>query len=404
MADAGGAPGEMSAEQADATITSRAHAVMLIPVAVIGVVVALAAWCHVEGIYQIQQELFTHLPHALGYQDGPPKWWYLLILGVAGVLVALAISRLPGDGGHIPAKGLSAGGPSGPKVLPGVILAGLATTGFGLVLGPEGPLIALGAGVATLDDHDRAPGHAAAGVDGDCSGGELLGAGIHLYFAADRGGDPDRGTGLGGPRLRVVLIPGLLASGIGTLVSIGMGSFTGLSTSAYALGPLPLSSLVRPTAAEFGWTIALAIVVAVVTSGVMRGGMFTYRLVSRRRLLVLLPLIALIIAGLAIGFSQASGKSINYVLFDGQTQLPGPSSTRVRGRSGRSRCCSCVRALPTACRFAASAAVRRSRPSFWARRAGSWPRNCPGFPRPRVSRSGQAPPSPPRYGSPFPRS
>src|SRR5450755_4516429 len=124
MADAGGAPEEMSAEQADATITSRAYAVMLILVALVAVAVTVAAWCYVEGIYQIQQELFTHLPHALGYQHGPPNWWYLLTLGVAGVLVALAISRLPGDGGHIPAKGLSAGGPSGPKVLPGVILAG----------------------------------------------------------------------------------------------------------------------------------------------------------------------------------------------------------------------------------------------------------------------------------------
>ena len=323
MADAGGAPGEMSGEQADATITSRAYAVMLILVALVGVVVAVAAWCYVEGIYQIQQELFTHLPHALGYQNGPPKWWYLLILGVAGVLVALAISRLPGDGGHIPAKGLSAGGPSGPKVLPGVILAGLATTGFGLVLGPEGPLIALGAGVATLmitlARRDTPPQAlmviAAAGSFAALAfifTSPLIAAVILI-----------EATGLGGPKLRVVLIPGLLAAGIGTLVSIGIGSFTGLSTSAYALGPLPLSSLARPTVAEFGWTIALAIVVAVVTSGVMRGGMFTYRFVSRRQLLVLLPLIGLIIAGLAIGFSQASGKSVNYVLFDGQTQLPG---------------------------------------------------------------------------------
>src|SRR5947209_17223152 len=120
MADAGAAE-EMSAEQADATITSRAYALMLIPVAVIGVIVAVAAWLYVEGIYQIQQELFTHLPHALGYQNGPPNWWYLVVLGVAGVLVALAIGYLPGDGGHIPARGLSAGGPSSPKILPGVI-------------------------------------------------------------------------------------------------------------------------------------------------------------------------------------------------------------------------------------------------------------------------------------------
>ena len=31
----------------------------------------------------------------------------------------------------------------------------------------------------------------------------------------------------------------------------------------------------------------------------------------------------MIIAGIAIGYSQASDKSINYVLFDGQNQLPG---------------------------------------------------------------------------------
>ena len=104
MADAGGAPEEISAEQADATITSRAYVVSLVVVAVIGVFVALAAWLFLEGIYQIQQELFTHLPHALGYQHGAPKWWYLVVLGVAGVIVALAISRLPGDGGTSPQR------------------------------------------------------------------------------------------------------------------------------------------------------------------------------------------------------------------------------------------------------------------------------------------------------------
>ena len=322
MADSG-APEEMSAEQADATITSRAYSVMLIIVAVVGVIVAVAAWLYVEGIYQIQQELFTHLPNALGYQHGPPKWWYLLVLGLAGVLVALAITRLPGDGGHIPAKGLSSSGPSGPNVLPGVILAGLATTGFGLVLGPEGPLIALGAGVATLmitiARRDTPPQAlmviAAAGSFAALAfifTSPLIAAVILI-----------EATGLGGPKLRVVLIPGLLAAGIGTLVSIGIGSFTGLSTSAYALGPLPLSSLARPTVAEFGWTIALAIVIAVVTAGIMRGGMFTYGFVSRRQLLFWLPLIGLIVAGLAIGFSAASGKSVNNVLFDGQAQLPG---------------------------------------------------------------------------------
>ena len=325
MADAntGGAPQEISAEQADATIASRAYVGMLVIVSIIGVIVALAAWCYLEGLYQIQRELFTHLPHALGYQNGPPKWWYLVVLGIAGVLVALAIKLLPGDGGHIPAKGLAAGGPASPRVLPGVILAGLAAVGFGLVLGPEGPLIALGAGVAVLliglSGRDLPPQSlmviAAAGSFTALAfifASPLIAAVILI-----------EATGLGGPRLRVVLIPGLLAAAIGTLVSIGLGSFTGLSNAAYALGPVDLQAIGHLKLGEFGWTIVFAIAVAVVTFGVMRGGMLTYGFVSRRRLIVLLPIAALLVAGIAIAFTQASGKSIDYVLFDGQAQLPG---------------------------------------------------------------------------------
>ena len=120
-----------------------------------------------------------------------------------------------------------------------------------------------------------------------------------------------------------MLIPGLLAAGIGSLVSLGIGGFTGLSTSAYALGPVPLHSIGDLKVAEFGWTIALAIVIAVVISIVMRCGMFTYRFVSPRQLLLLLPIVALVIAGIGIGYSEASDKSISYILFDGQSQLPG---------------------------------------------------------------------------------
>jgi len=145
-----GAARELSSEQADATIRSRPYIRLLIVVAVI-VVVSLAAWCFLEGIYQLQQELYVHLPNALGYQHRLPKWWPLPVLAVGALIVALACgTRLPGDGGHIPAEGLKTGGPSGPDILPGVISDGLATIGFGLVLGPEAPLIAIGAGLAVL--------------------------------------------------------------------------------------------------------------------------------------------------------------------------------------------------------------------------------------------------------------
>jgi hypothetical protein len=96
-------------------------------------------------------------------------------------------------------------------------------------------------------------------------------------------------TGIGGLKLRVVLRPGLLAAGIGWLVSLGIGSITGLSTASYALGPLSLDALGHLTVAEFVWTVPLAIVVALLAGLVMRGGKLTYRFASSRQLLVLLP-------------------------------------------------------------------------------------------------------------------
>ena len=190
-------------------------------VAVIGVLVSIAAWGFLEGVFQLQQELYVHLPHAVGYQNGPPTWWPLPVLAVGALIVALAITRLPGNGGHIPAMGLSASGPSGPNVLPGIILAGAATLASGLVLGPEAPLIAIGGGLAALTislARRDAPPQVLMLVTAAGSFSALsfifaspMIAAVLLIEA----------IGLGGPKLRVVLVPGLIASGIGTLVSLG---------------------------------------------------------------------------------------------------------------------------------------------------------------------------------------
>ena len=86
---------EITAEQAAATMASRRFVVLLLVVAVIGVVVSLAAWCFLELVYQLQRELYVHLPNALGYESGPPVWWSLPVLAAAGLVVALAITRSP---------------------------------------------------------------------------------------------------------------------------------------------------------------------------------------------------------------------------------------------------------------------------------------------------------------------
>jgi hypothetical protein len=54
----------------------------------------------------------------------------------------------------------------------------------------------------------------------------------------------------------------------------------------------------------------------------MQGGLATHRFVAPRLVLVL-PIVGALIAGLAIAFHAATGKSVNEVLFSGQSALPG---------------------------------------------------------------------------------
>ncbi len=317
------AEAEVSPEQVEATIRSRAFLVLLLVAAIVGVFVSLAAWCFLELVNQIQRGVYVHLPSDVGYHGGPPIWWSLPVLALSGLMIAFAIERLPGEGGHIPAHGLStAGGPTLPVDLPGVILAALAAIGLGAVLGPEAPLIALGGGLGALTiglaRRDAPPQVvtvlAAAGTFAAVSflfQSPLLAAVLMIEV-----------IGLGGPKLTLVLLPGLLASGIGSLVSIGMGSWTGLSTSAYALGSVEgLAKFARPDIADFGWTIALALAIGLVCVLMVRVGRRTEGIVAAKRF-VLLPAAGLIVAGLAIAFQQATGKPFQEVLFSGQSSIP----------------------------------------------------------------------------------
>jgi H+/Cl- antiporter ClcA len=304
----------------------RALIVLLLLAAVVGVLVSVAAWAFLEAIHQIQQWVFTDLPKDLGYHSGAPMWFYLVVLGLAGLPVAFAIARLPGRGGHVPAEGLKVdGGPTEPIDLLGVVLAAVATIGLGLVLGPEAPLIALGAGLGLLairavkrDSPEQA--QAVIAASGSFAavamifGSPIIAAVILL-----------EALGLDRQRLPLVLLPGLLAAGIGSLVSIGMGSLTGLSTSAYSLGALSLPVLAEPTVADFAWTIPLAIVVALLTFAARQIGLRTVSTVMRRAL-VLIPIAGIVVAALAVVFHQITGKGVDEVLFSGQDALPGLTS------------------------------------------------------------------------------
>jgi len=301
-----------------ALLRSRSYVALLVLAAIIGVPVSAAAYFFLALVSKLQGWIFTDLPKDLGFH-AEPLWWPIPPLLLAGVLVALTIRYLPGKGGHSPAEGLKVGGgPVSPIELPGIVLAAFATLTLGVVLGPEAPLIALGGGLGVLairllkrDSPARTQAVvAAAGSFAAIS--TLLGSpltGAFLLMEA---------SGLGGSMMELVLVPGLLAAGVGSLMFIGLDAWTGLGTFSLAIPGLP--PVGSPTAAEFGWALAVGVLAVPVGSAIRWLGLLLQPRVERQRLLIT-PAIGLAVAGLAIAFAAATGKSSSEVLFSGQSAL-----------------------------------------------------------------------------------
>jgi H+/Cl- antiporter ClcA len=305
-----------------ALLRSRSYLQLLILAAVFGVPVSAAAYGFLALVSGLQQELFTHLPHGLGFSS-EPVWWPLPILAVGGILTGLAIQYLPGTGGALPADGFKVHGPPTPAQLPGVILAALATLIFGAVLGPEAPLIAIGGGLVVLAlkaARRPVPDQATAVL---ASAGSfaaistLLGSPIVGAFLLMEA------SGLGGPMMGLVLVPGLLAAGIGSLIFIGLDAWTGLGTFSLAIPGLPHFG--HPTLAEFGWAVVIGVAAALVGSAIRWLGK-RLQPYSLRRPPAAALVAGLVVAGLAIAFAEGTGKSNSDVLFSGQDQL-GPLIT-----------------------------------------------------------------------------
>jgi H+/Cl- antiporter ClcA len=303
-----------------AVLRSRGFVVLLVFAAIIGLIVSLVGWGFLELVHAIQVWIYTDLPDALGL-DPVPSWWGIPFCTLAGLPVAFAIARLPGKGGHVPAHGLQVGG-NEPNAVPGVALAALATLGLGLVLGPEAPLIAIGAGLAGFivqrAKRDAPPpmvmvlGAAGAFAAISVVFGSPIMAAVVIIEA----------SGLAGGTLAMILLPGLIAAGIGSLVFIGMTNWTGLNTSAYSLAPLALPAFGTPTLGEIGWSVALGLAAAALTLPVRKLGLWTAELAASRTFLIV-PVAGLVVGLLAFGFEAWTGETANLVLFSGQDTLSG---------------------------------------------------------------------------------
>ncbi len=310
----------MAASQAGdpvAAIRARSYIALLVVAAALGVPIACVAYFFLKLTAVIQTWAFQDLPMALS-DGGVPRWWPVVPLTVAGLLVALTIRYLPGRGGEVPIEGFKAGATPMPAALPGIAAAAVVGIGLGVVIGPEGPLVALGAGLAAAAVRlvKKAPPQAGrvVGVSGSFAAistllGNPLGGALLLLEA----------SGLGGPMAAAVLVPGLLSAGIGALIFTGLDSFTGFGSFALAIPDLPAAG--TPTVAELGYAVAAGLVGAGLCWVIRRlGGVV--RTAVDRRLITVTVAVGLAIAVLAIAYAQVTGHSSSDVLFSGQSALP----------------------------------------------------------------------------------
>lgn len=301
-----------------AAVRERSYVRLLVLAALVGIPISAAAYWFLYLVDRMQTWVFHDLPDALGV-GASSAWWPVVPLTVAGLLVALAIKYLPGTGGHKPADGFQTGPPVLPKELPGIFFAALATLALGAVLGPEAPLIALGGGLAsgaTLALRRDAPAMAIAVISAAGSfaaistllGSPILGA--FLLMEA---------SGLGGAMLDVALLPGLLAAGVGSLVFLGLDSWTGYGTFSLVIPNLPHFG--TPDVAELAWAVGIGVAAALLGYGIRWLGLAAKRHIEPRMLL-LTPVAGLAVGGLAAVYVEVTGKTSADVLFSGQSDLP----------------------------------------------------------------------------------
>ena len=312
-----GAPPPADPPDPQALLRSRGYVQILILAAITGLPISAAAYGFLALVEHLQGWLFKDLPETLGY-DAAPTWWPLPLLALSGVLTALAIRRLPGTGGHPPADGFKAGGALPPIELPGVLLAAFATLTFGAVLGPEAPLIAMGSGLGVLAvrlaarDAKPTVANVIAATGSFAAISSLLGSpllGAFLLLEA---------SGLGGAMLGLVLLPGLLAAGLGALIFLGLDSLSGLGALSLTIPNLPPFD--HLTGAIFGYAIAFGLVAPFLGRGITLLAVAIRSRVEGRSVW-LVAVLGLVIAGLAIGFGEATDKPVSNVLFSGQDAI-----------------------------------------------------------------------------------
>jgi len=278
----------------------------------LGIPVALASVAYLWLIHEVQHILFDALPNELGIGGLP--WWYLLaVLTIGGAATGLAVTRLRGNGGHRPLAGLGGGEPITPDALLGVLAAAVASLGFGAVLGPEAPLLAmgtaLGLAVARLGKFSKSELSvvAAAGAFGALSallGGPLIAAILVLELAVIAS------------RPLIAIVPGLFSAGIGYLVFAETNQWAGAPVPSFSLGLTPVDEVQLID-------LVIGVLGVLVIAILIRAVLAAARSIESRAMKLAKPVLTTAAAGLAVAvvavaFRALTGENVDLVLFSGQ--------------------------------------------------------------------------------------
>jgi H+/Cl- antiporter ClcA len=244
--------------------------------------------------------VYIDLPSALGIADLP--WWWaagLLLIGAGAVALA---KKLPGKTGPGPLTGFHFDLPL--VMVPSVLAAALATLIFGIVLGPEAPLIVLGSAIGAIvtrnaDSQTRKAMMLLGGVAaiGAVFGNPFVTAFMILEFAAI------------GMVPAMLITPVLLALASSYVVQIGIWGIPGFGVHSLSVPGLPSYSSIA--AGDLVTALVVSVLAGAVAILARKGGIAFERFASTR-----------VTRGLFIGaIVTAAVVGISSTIFDVAPQL-----------------------------------------------------------------------------------
>ncbi len=286
--------------------------------ALLGMPAAFCAVLFTSLVHAVDTWLWTDLPEEFGWIE--PAWWYVLLLPALGGLVVALCLRLPGKGGPPAIEGLGLH-PAPLRDMPSILIAAGASLVFGLIVGPEAPLLAIGLALGAIaaklarSDGEHARSMVLAGAFAAIAsvlGGPIVSAFMIFELVAAAGMVPSKAIGH-------LLLPGFIASGTGYLIFAGVSDWPGFDVPVLSVPGLP--EYVNVRIVDIGWCVLLAIGVAFIVVATRR---FAHVVLARMRGRAEVVLIGggLAVGAIAVLYRALTDHPADLVLFSGQASLP----------------------------------------------------------------------------------